>query len=65
MNERRVELAFEGHRFYDLKRLGLPIPKTAASGVATIPANDFRMLQQIDVQQITLSKGKLIQNPGY
>lgn len=65
MNERRVELAFEGHRFYDLKRLGLPIPKTAASGVSTIPANDFRMLQQIDVQQITLSKGKLIQNPGY
>lgn len=65
MNERRVELAFEGHRFYDLKRLGLPIPKTVASGVSTLPANDFRMLQQIDIQQIVLSKGKLVQNPGY
>lgn len=26
--ERRLELAFEGHRFFDLKRLGLPIVRT-------------------------------------
>jgi len=65
MNERRVELAFEGHRFYDLKRLGLPISKNAASGVPTVPANDFRILQQIPVDQIILSGGVLKQNPGY
>ncbi|NOS94321.1 MAG: RagB/SusD family nutrient uptake outer membrane protein [Cyclobacteriaceae bacterium] len=65
MNERRVELAFEGHRFFDLKRLGLPITKNAATSVATIPANDFRILQQIPVDQILLSNGVLKQNPGY
>ena len=65
MNERRVELAFEGHRFFDLKRLGLPITKNAASNTPTVAANDFRILQQIPVDQITLSRGVLKQNPGY
>lgn len=65
MNERRVELAFEGHRFYDLKRLGLPITKNAASSAPVVPANDFRILQQIPVDQILLSGGILKQNPGY
>lgn len=65
MNERRVELAFEGHRFYDLKRLGLPITKTAASNTTILQPNDFRILMQIPVQQIILSGGLLKQNPGY
>lgn len=30
--ERRLELAFEGHRYYDLKRLGLPIVRSATEG---------------------------------
>lgn len=64
MNERRVELAFEGHRFYDLKRLGLDIPKPVASNTAALPAGDFRMLQQIPPDQRTLNP-LLDQNPGY
>lgn len=64
MNERRVELAFEGHRWFDLKRNGMAIPKTAASGVATLPYNDFRILQQIPISQVLLNPN-LVQNPGY
>jgi hypothetical protein len=65
MNERRVEFAFEGHRFFDLKRLGLPITKNAASGVPTVLPTDFRILQQIPIDQVLLSGGILKQNPGY
>lgn len=64
LNERRVEFAHEGHRFYDLKRLGLDVPKPVASGVGTLPYTDFRMLQQIPNDQIVLNP-KLKQNPGY
>ncbi|MBL7861947.1 MAG: RagB/SusD family nutrient uptake outer membrane protein [Cyclobacteriaceae bacterium] len=64
MNERRVEFAMEGHRFYDFKRLGLDVPKPAASGVGTLPYTDFRMLQQIPNDQILLNSN-LVQNPGY
>lgn len=64
MNERRVEFAFEGHRYFDLKRLGSDIPKTVASGVNALPYSDFRILQQIPADQVVLSP-VLEQNPGY
>ncbi|MCE2733685.1 MAG: RagB/SusD family nutrient uptake outer membrane protein [Flammeovirgaceae bacterium] len=64
MNERRLEFAFEGHRFFDLKRLGRDIPKTVASGVNTLPYTDFRILQQIPPDQVVLNS-LLDQNPGY
>ncbi len=64
LNERRVEFALEGHRFYDLKRLGLDIPKPAAAGVPTLPASDFRMLQQLPTDQVQLNPS-MKQNPGY
>jgi hypothetical protein len=64
MNERRVEFAFEGHRFFDLKRLGQDIPKTVASGVTTLPYTNFRILQQIPPDQVVLNS-LLDQNPGY
>jgi len=64
MNERRVEFAFEGHRFFDLKRLGLDIPKPVAAGVPTLPSSDFRMLQQFPNDQVLLNPS-MAQNPGY
>jgi hypothetical protein len=64
MNERRVELAFEGHRYFDLKRLGLDIPKPAASNVSTLPFSDYRILQQIPPDQVVLNSN-LRQNPNY
>jgi tetratricopeptide (TPR) repeat protein len=63
MLQRRLELAFEGHRFFDLKRLGLPIAKDPAQGSA-LAASDPRVLSFIPTTEITLNP-KLVQNPGY
>lgn len=63
MLQRRLELAFEGHRFFDLKRLGLPIAKDPAQGPALTPS-DIRILSFIPATEITLNP-KLVQNPGY
>lgn len=64
LNERRVEFAFEGHRWFDLKRLGRDITKNAASGAPTLPYTDFRILQQIPPEQVILNP-QIQQNPGY
>ncbi len=64
LNERRVELAFEGSRWFDLKRLGMDIPKTAESQQSTLPYTDFRILSRIPVDQVT-QNSLLKQNPGY
>jgi tetratricopeptide (TPR) repeat protein len=63
MLQRRLELAFEGHRFFDLKRLGLPIAKDPAQGSA-LAASDPRVLSFIPTTEVTLNP-KLVQNPGY
>lgn len=64
LNERRVELAFEGHRWFDLKRLGLEITKPAIVGTPNVPYSDFRILQQIPQAEVLLNSN-LQQNPGY
>lgn len=64
MNERRVELALEGHRFFDLKRLGLDVPKPASLSVPTLLATDFRILGDINNDYLTINSA-LVQNPGY
>ena len=68
MDERFKELAFEGHRFWDLKRRGLPVqrgagdaPTTASS---TLPANDFRFLLPIPNEE-RAANPLMEQNPGY
>ncbi|MFS4466745.1 RagB/SusD family nutrient uptake outer membrane protein [Maribacter sp. 2210JD10-5] len=68
LNERRVELAFEGHRFWDLKRRGLNIPK-GVQGVdcqaeCTVQSNDFRIVAPILNRELVINPS-LIQNPGY
>ncbi|GGF18098.1 RagB/SusD family nutrient uptake outer membrane protein [Hymenobacter cavernae] len=60
--ERRLELAFEGHRYYDLLRNRLPIP--AHGTIPTIPYGDNRVvlpIPQVDLQ----NNPNLVQNPGY
>jgi len=55
LKQRRLELAFEGHRLYDLKRLGLPIIRSGVYGdnadgsgtpapvnTRNLPGNDYR-----------------------
>jgi starch-binding outer membrane protein, SusD/RagB family len=64
MNERRVELAFEGHRFFDLKRLGMNIVKPVALGISDVPYSDYRILANIPNAEITYNE-LLQQNPNY
>ncbi|WP_303312036.1 RagB/SusD family nutrient uptake outer membrane protein [Hymenobacter sp. BT730] len=59
LKERRVELANEGFRWFDLRRTGLVL--------ATLPAitQDFRTLWPIPQREILISNGIITQNPGY
>ena len=79
MNERRLEFAFEGIRYYDLLRQGLDVAantiatqQTLVSGgvdeVVTIKAENIKAkkgLCQIPNNQITLSNNVLKQNEGW
>ncbi|MFB6098194.1 MAG: RagB/SusD family nutrient uptake outer membrane protein [Salinibacter sp.] len=60
--ERRRELVAEGHRFFDLKRLGRDIPKFY--GIPDVPFNSFKILDELPENQLKINK-KLKQNPGY
>lgn len=61
LKERRLELAFEGHRFFDLTRLGKNIPKET---IAEIPFTDYRILAPLPLTEIDVNK-QLVQNPRY
>lgn len=60
--QRRLELAFEGFRFFDLKRRGQAISKP--DGKAAIPYTDFRVVSKISDVQMDANKN-LVNNPGY
>ncbi|MFD2588703.1 RagB/SusD family nutrient uptake outer membrane protein [Croceitalea marina] len=66
MDERRVELAFENHRFLDLKRFGVAQEVLSAFSAANsfnFQATD--LLLPIPSAEISISQGLLVQNPGY
>lgn len=68
MNERFKELAFEGHRFWDLRRKGLPVSRLAEDATspasATLSANDYRFA--LPIPQTELNANALMtQNTGY
>lgn len=60
LKQKRIEFAFEGHRWFDMKRLGMDIVKIPTN----IPFTDFRMLAQIPTGEIT-NNPNLKQNFGY
>lgn len=77
LKERRLELAFEGDRFWDLKRRHLSIQrdgtkgdKADGSGVSYVPTaltldvNDYRFQLPIPIAETNYNKN-LVQNPGY
>lgn len=64
LDERRRELAFEGHRWFDLKRRGLDVPKPAHSGLPALPYTDFRILAALPSTEVQ-NNDRLVQNPGY
>jgi len=71
---RRVELSFEGHRFFDIKRRGEAINRSVfgdiidGSGtpaeVLTLPAGDFRFQLPIPIDEIN-ANSNMEQNEGY
>jgi hypothetical protein len=68
MDERFKELPYEGHRFWDLKRRGLPVARLAADAptpaAVTLPANNFRFVLPIPQSEINANK-LMQQNDGY
>lgn len=75
LDERKIELAYEGHRYKDLKRSGVagnkgidrdPIACGIQSGACTLPASDFRFTLPIPIVEINANPGIAAQqNPGY
>lgn len=63
LQERRVELAIEGHRFFDLKRRGLDLPKPQVSS-PDLEYENFRILSPLPQGEVDLNP-ELVQNPGY
>ena len=72
--ERRLELAFEGSRFSDIKRYGLPVERSDfghlsdGSGVSatfkTLPAADIHFQVPIPINELNANPN-MEQNPGY
>ncbi len=56
-NERLIELAFEGQRIHNLKRLQQP--------TGSFPWNDDKLVFPIPQREIDATSGVLVQNPGY
>ncbi len=67
LQERRVELAFENQRFYDLLRFGVAddVLSAHAAEMGYSSYNARQLLLPIPAREINLSRGLLSQNPGY
>ncbi|MCM4155491.1 RagB/SusD family nutrient uptake outer membrane protein [Gramella sp. AN32] len=66
LDERRVELAFENHRFFDLVRFG--VAQEVLSAFSNVNGYNFSatdLLLPIPQREINLSNGLMEQNPGY
>lgn len=68
-DERYKELAFEGHRFFDLKRRNLSIERTAADVAATqsaltLTSSQAQYALPIPATELSVNKN-MIQNPKY
>lgn len=63
LDERRRELVYEGHRWFDLKRRGLDIPKPQTDE-GSVAYEDRRILAPLPQGEVN-SNPNLNQNPGY
>ncbi len=72
--ERRLELAFEGTRFSDIKRKGMAVQRSSfghfadGSGIPatfqTLPVGDYHFQLPISINELNLNPN-MVQNPGY
>jgi starch-binding outer membrane protein, SusD/RagB family len=70
MDERRLELSLEGHRYWDLLRQGMSVTKQAIDNTGAGEFNvtfrtETKGLFEIPQTQIGLSNGTLVQNEGW
>ncbi|WP_459212897.1 RagB/SusD family nutrient uptake outer membrane protein [Aquimarina rhabdastrellae] len=74
IDERRLELIYEGHRWLDLKRLGARGNRTIrraardceATGACSLSATDFRFTLPIPLSELNVNQDiRSQQNPGY
>jgi hypothetical protein len=66
MDERRVELAFENHRLFDLMRMGEAQNVLSAFAISVgVGFTSSDLLLPIPQREINLSGGDMSQNPGY
>jgi starch-binding outer membrane protein, SusD/RagB family len=67
--ERRIELAFEGHRFWDMMRIKTSVTgKYDSDGIRLLPAQPFGAKKNVfPIPQVEVDKSKkvLVQNEGY
>jgi hypothetical protein len=67
-DERFKELAYEGHRLWDLRRYNLPVTRLTSDAPTTsavsLPAGNFRFLLPIPFSEIQANP-TIQQNPGY
>ena len=61
LDERRKELFAEGQIAFDFWRNG----KTVINGSFTVQSTDYKTVLPLPAEEIDLSRGALIQNPGY
>jgi starch-binding outer membrane protein, SusD/RagB family len=62
MRQRRIEFAFEGHRFFDLKRQSMNLTK--APHYTDVQFTDYRMLPALPTREVDGNKN-LANNTGY
>lgn len=67
LRQRRIELAFEGHRYFDLGRYGLDIHRGANStAISEIPFSDYRRVFPIPLNEMNTNRHpQMVQNPTY
>lgn len=63
LHERRVEFAFEGHRWFDLIRMGKAVEIIKENKGINI--NEDKFVLPIPQEQIDINPEKIKQNPGY
>ncbi|WP_132050979.1 RagB/SusD family nutrient uptake outer membrane protein [Pseudocnuella soli] len=68
LQERFKELAYEGHRLFDLKRRNLPVTRSSEdapnANATTLPAGNFRFVLPIPQTEMNANKA-MTQNAGY
>lgn len=64
LKQRRIELAFEGHRFWDLKRLGRDIVKAPLYSGGDVLFNEYKILAPLPTRELQ-TNANLVQNTGY